>query len=276
MRKDRGFIIVAQNNTDTDYLLCAEVLARSIKRVMPNESVTLLTDIDSMAIFTERANKYGTPYDVTYAVPFKDYPDDTFRIATDCQVYEFSPYEQTIKLEADMFIPNDISWWFDVLKERDLAIATTIRDHANTISKNRFYRKFIDANDLPDTYNAITYFKKSDIAKRFYDVVSDVFLNWNKYKEIYTLSNEATTDEVYAIAASIIGIEHTIMPTFTDMSMIHMKNFILNTELEDWTNELMYEFTEDNFKIDTIPQLYPVHYHIKLFANVLHRELLNG
>lgn len=275
MRKDRGFVIVAQNNADTDYLLCAEVLARSIKRVMPKESVTLLTDIDSMTISTERANKYGTPYDVTYAVPFKKYENDEFRIATDCQVYEFSPYEQTIKLEADMFIPNDISWWFDVLKERDLAVATTIRDHANTISKNRFYRKFIDANALPDTYNAITYFKKSDIAKQFYAIVADVFLNWNVYKEVYTLSSEATTDEAYAIAASIIGIEHSIMPTFTEMSMIHMKNFILNTELEDWTNELMYEFTEDNFKIDTIPQLYPVHYHIKSFANVLHQELLN-
>ena len=275
MRKDRGFVIVAQNSADTDYLLCAEVLARSIKRVMPNESVTLLTDMDSMTIATERADKYGTPYDVTYAVPFKKYENDTFRIATDCQVYEFSPYEQTIKLEADMFIPNDISWWFDVLKERDLAIATTIRDHANKISKNRFYRKFIDANFLPDTYNAITYFKKSNIAKQFYDIVADVFLNWNKYKEIYTLTDKATTDEVYAIAANIIGIEHAIMPTFTEMSMIHMKNSILNTELEDWTNELMYEFTEDNFKIDTIPQLYPVHYHIKSFANILHQELLN-
>ena len=275
MRRDRGFVIVAQNNSDTDYLLCAEVLARSIKRVMPDESVTLLTDMKSMELSTARADKHGTPYDVTYAVPFKEFTNDTFRIATDCQVYEFSPYEQTIKLEADMFIPCDISWWFDVLKQRDLAIATTIRDHANKISKNRFYRKFIDANSLPDTYNAITYFKKSDTAKHFYSVVADVFLNWNKYKEIYTLTDNATTDEVYAIAASIIGVEHTIMPTFTEMSMIHMKNFIIGTELEDWTNQLTYEVTTDNFKIDTIPQLYPVHYQVKSLASVLHQELLN-
>jgi len=275
MRRDRGFVIVAQNNSDTDYLLCAEVLARSIKRVMPDESVTLLTDVKSMELSTARADKHGTPYDVTYAVPFKEYTNDIFRIATDYQVYEFSPYEQTIKLEADMFIPCDISWWFDVLKQRDLAIATTIRDHANKISENRFYRKFIDANSLPDTYNAITYFKKSDTAKHFYNVVVNVFLNWNKYKEIYTLTDNATTDEVYAIAASIIGVENAIMPTFTEMSMIHMKNFILGTELEDWTNQLTYEVTADNFKIDTIPQLYPVHYQVKSLARVLHQELLN-
>jgi hypothetical protein len=122
MRKDRGFIIVAQNNSDTDYLLCAEVLARSIKRVMPNESITLLTDTDSMAISTERADKYGTPYDVTYAVPFKNYTNDTFRIATDCQVYEFSPYDQTIKLEADMFIPRNIEHWFDILSVQDVVV----------------------------------------------------------------------------------------------------------------------------------------------------------
>lgn len=275
MRKDRGFVIVAQNNSDTDYLLCAEVLARSIKRVMPNESIALVTDIDSMMTYRERADKNGTPYDVTYAVPFKDYDNDTFRIATDCQVYEFSPYEQTIKLEADIFIPNDISWWFDVLKDRDLAIATTIRDHANNISKNRFYRKFIDANALPDTYNAITYFKKSDIAKQFYAIVSDVFLNWNSFKPVYTLPDIPTTDEVYAIAASILGVKHAVMPTFTEMSMIHMKNFILDIELEDWTNQLLYEFTQDNFKIETIPQLYPIHYHVKSFADILYQELMN-
>ena len=258
---ERGYLIPAIDTDSVDYLSCAIQLARSIRQWHPDANISVLS-----------VKRCSDPvFDHVIPLPHGDLGG----YANDCQVFYASPYRQTIKLEADMFIPNDISWWFDVLKERDLVIATTIRDHANKISKNRFYRKFIDANVLPDTYNAITYFKKSDIAKQFYAIVADVFVNWNTYKEIYTLSSEASTDEAYAIAASIIGIEHAIMPTFTEMSMIHMKNFILNTELEDWTNELMYEFTEDNFKIDTIPQLYPVHYHIKSFAHVLNQELLN-
>ena len=31
----RGFVIVAENNATTDYMKCAEVLARSLKKVMP-------------------------------------------------------------------------------------------------------------------------------------------------------------------------------------------------------------------------------------------------
>lgn len=276
MRKDRGFIILAQN-TDIDYLKCAEVLARSIKRVMPDESVTLVTDIDSMAISTERAEKYGTPYDVTYSVPFKKYDNDPFNVATDCQVYKMSPYEYTIKLEADMYIPADISWWFDVLKDRDLVISTTIRDYTNKISNNRFYRKVLDSNLLPNTYNAITYFKKSETAKRFYDVVTDIFMNWAEYRKVYSLSDNfvIATDEVYAIAAEIVGREITTMPTFKEMSMIHMKNQILGTSLDDWTNELTCEIYEDSLKLDTIPQLYPVHYHVKSFAYALSSELDN-
>jgi hypothetical protein len=198
MRKDRGFVIVAQNKSDIDYLLCAEVLARSIKRVMPKESVTLITDVEGSAIHAERANKSATPFDSVYAVPFRKYvisahwpfiiyDTDPFNVEADSQVYEISPYEHTIKLEADMYIPCDISWWFDVLKERDLVISTTIRDHTNNISDNRFYRRVLDSNRLPNTYNAITYFKKSETAKHFYDVVKNIFKNWNEYKELYSL-----------------------------------------------------------------------------------------
>ena len=32
----RGFVIVAENNATTDYMKCAEVLARSLKKVMPD------------------------------------------------------------------------------------------------------------------------------------------------------------------------------------------------------------------------------------------------
>ena len=34
---NKGFVILAQNTKTVDYIHCAEILARSIKNVMPSE-----------------------------------------------------------------------------------------------------------------------------------------------------------------------------------------------------------------------------------------------
>jgi hypothetical protein len=246
----RGFVIMAQNTTDTDYISCATQLEKSIKRVMPNENVTIIT---------------------SDMLPYGDLaPNSSWKLINDWQVYDASPYEYTIKLEADMVIPTDISYLFDILNDRDICLCTTIRDYKGNISDSRVYRKFIDDNQLPDVYNAITYFKKSIVAEQFFNIVRDVFENWNEYKNILicNIDEQVTTDWAYAIASHIVGTEKTIIPNLTQLSMVHMKQFINNLSTEDWTNELVYELS-DIFKIQTFPQLYPVHYHIKSFANVL-------
>jgi hypothetical protein len=42
-------------------------------------------------------------------------PDSDWKLLNDWQVYEASPYDETIKLEADMFLPRSIEHWFDIL-----------------------------------------------------------------------------------------------------------------------------------------------------------------
>jgi len=247
---NRGFVIMAQNTTETDYIACATQLEKSIKRVMPNESVTIIT---------------------SDMLPYGDLaPNSDWKLINDWQVYEASPYEYTIKLEADMIVPSDITYLFDILSHRDICLCTTIRDYKGVISTSRFYRKFIDDNSLPDVYNAITYFKKSEIAKTFFEIVRNVFENWEEYKNILICNTDeiATTDWAYAIASHILGKEKTTIPNLTQLSMTHMKQFINNLIIEDWTKELVYELT-DIVKINTYPQRYPFHYHIKSFNDTL-------
>ena len=150
----KGFVIMAQDTDKVSYTNCAKALELSIKRVMPNSNVTIITS-DMLP--------YG----------------DLGGYANDWQVYEASPYEYTIKLEADMYMPTSIDYWWEVLKERDVVVSTTIRDYKQNISHTRAYRRFIDDNKLPDTYNAITYFKKSETAKKFFETVKHVFENWS-------------------------------------------------------------------------------------------------
>jgi len=243
---NKGFVIMAQGD---DYVKCASALEKSIKRVMPDANITIVT---------------------TAMLPHGDQaPNTNWKLQNDWQVYDTSPYEYTIKLEADMYIPKNIDYWWDILSHRDLVVSSAIRNYKQDISDNRVYRRFIDDNNLPDAYNAITYFKKSDIAKQFFAIVRDVFENWAHYKASLRCNAQelATTDWAYAIACHIMGVENTMMPTFTDMTMVHMKQYINEIPTENWTDTFVYECLPDHIRIQTIPQRYPFHYHIKNFSD---------
>lgn len=235
---------MAQDTETTSYTKCAETLRKSILRVMPNARITIITS-DMLP--------HG----------------DLGGFANDWQVYEASPYEYTIKLEADMYIPRNIDHWWDVLKHRDVVVSSTIRNFMQEISDVRVYRRFIDDNNLPDVYNAITYFKKSDVAKQFFGIVKDIFDNWDEYKKILKCNQTelVTTDWVYSIVCHIMGVEKTTMPTFTEMSMVHMKSFVNNSLTDNWTDTFVYECLPDQIRVQTVPQQYPFHYHVKNFCD---------
>ena len=248
---DKGFVIMAQGS---DYERCAELLKKSILNTMPDSNVTIIT---------------------TDMLPYGDQaPNTNWKLQNDWQVYEASPYEYTIKLEADMYIPRSIDFWWDVLKHRDVVVSTTIRNFKQEISDVVAYRRFITDNELPDTYNGITYFRKSELAEKFFNITRDIWENWENYRSIIKCNvNElATTDWVYAIACHVLGVENTTLPQFKQMSMVHMKQFINGLPTEKWTDTFIYELLPHTFRINTIPQLYPVHYHLKDFA----KEILNG
>jgi hypothetical protein len=179
---------MAQNTEKTSYTKCAETLKKSILRVMPDANVTIIT---------------------TEMLPHGDQAKDSdWKLINDWQVYEASPYDYTIKLEADMYVPRNIDHWWDVLKDRDVVVSSTIRNFKQQISDVRVYRRFIDDNDLPDVYNAITYFKKSDTAQEFFNLVKEIFTNWEEYKKILKCNPDelATTYWFYSLASHIIGI----------------------------------------------------------------------
>lgn len=259
----RGFLIIAQNTEDVDYVQCAAALASSIKQHMPKEKVALAT----MDLVVSDYAKY---FDKIVELPYGDLePDSDWKLINDWQAYDASPFDETIKLEADMYIPRDISHWFDILSIKDVVVCTKIRNFKQEISHVRAYRKFIDENQLPDVYNAITYFKKSHNGARFFTLVKHVFENWTEYCKTLkcNLNEPATTDWVYSIACHIMGIENTMLPQFEELSIVHMKQYINGLPTEKWTDILIHELLPHTLRINTIPQLYPFHYIVKNFAN---------
>lgn len=245
---------MAQNSESVDYVDCADQLAQSIRQFHPDAKICLLSNTDSL-------NSNLFDYHQNFLYPLSDNP-----YANDWQVFEASPFEQTIKLEADMIIASAIDHWWTMLEHRDVVISTGARDFYDQKTTNRFYRKVFDANNLPDVYNAITYWRSSQTAQEFFQLVKTIFENWAQYKTLIKFPDEIpSTDLVYAMAAQIIGPEHVTMPFVSYPRIVHMKRGIIPICLENWTQELIWE--SNPLRIQTVAQWGAVHYHQKDWRN---------
>jgi len=235
---ERGYVIPAIGDI---YVGCANRLADSIRRFHPNANVTVLT-------------KDMLPY------------GDQGGYANDWQVFVASPYRQTIKLEADMICASPIDHWWPLFERRDVVISQGARTFYDQPAVSRYYRKIFDANNLPDVYNAITYWRLSNTAKEFFNLVRQIFEQWDSYKRVLKFPDDVpTTDVVYAIVAVIMGVENITLPARLGPTIVHMKRYINPIQTDNWTKELVWE--NDPFRINTVAQFGLVHYHIKEWTN---------
>jgi len=255
---EQGYLIVAAQSDKTDYVTCARVLAKSIKVHEPVALVCIVTD----AIVDDPIFDFVKPF------PYGVNADNPF--AVEWQLFWASPFRRTIKLESDMIVPRNISHWWHWTHERDVVVSSGCLDFRGNEATSRTYRRLFDDNNLPDLYNAITYWRMSKESMEFFKMMSRVFSSWSDIKTTLKFADQdsGTTDAVYAVTAQILGPEKFWIPG-SYPKMVHMKPRINNTAREDWTKELTWELTDKEFRINTITQTHPVHYHIKEFAKEL-------
>lgn len=247
---ERGYLIPAVNTATTSYTDCAERLALSIRQWHPSANIAILTN--------DRCD--WSLFDHVIKLPYGDQKG----FNNDWQCFAASPYRQTIKLEADMIAASPVDHWWPLFEQRDVVISQGCRNFYNQPSDNRYYRKIFDVNNLPDVYNAITYWRYSKLAVDFFNLVRQIFENWNEFKKILKFPDEVpTTDVVYAMAAQILGTENVTLPKGTGPSIIHMKKHIINTLSDNWTRELIWEHLNPGLRIQTVAQHGFVHYHVK-------------
>jgi hypothetical protein len=182
----------------------------------------------------------------------------------DWQVIRASPFRQTIKLEADMIAASPIDHWWTLFEHRDVVVSQGSRDFYDQPATSRRYRKLFDDNNLPDVYNAITYWRLSTTAQEFFEWVRRIFENWAQYRTLLKFPDDtATTDVVYAMAAQIMGPERVTLPPGVGPNIVHMKRYINPIHTDDWTRELVWEHTDPGVRINTVAQWGMFHYHVK-------------
>jgi hypothetical protein len=248
---ERGYLIPAINSDSTDYLRCAAQLARSIRSWHPDANIGVVTNKESS----------DPVFDHVIPLPYGDQGG----FANDWQMFAATPYRQTIKLEADMIAAGPVDHWWPLFEHRDVVISQGCRTFYDKPAASRYYRKIFDQNNLPDVYNAITYWRLSQTARDFFDLVRNIFEHWDHYKKLLRFSdNLPSTDVVYAMAATIMGPEKITLPVGLGPTMVHMKRHVNPVQCDDWTKDLVWECNP--FRINTVAQWGFVHYHNKEWA----------
>jgi len=256
-----GFVSFAINNSDTDYLELAYLQALNIKATQEINSYAVLVDKATFGLLTD---KHKQVFD--YVIQVGEKWDNPF--AAEPFVWYFSPFKETIKLESDLLFTRSIDHWWTAFRLKDVCLATGAKTHMGYASAIRKYRELFDANNLPDVYNGLMYFRYSQTSKRFFDRATDIFNTWDSIRtELQRIDGAATTDVVYAIAALMMGEDQVTMPSMDFLNFVHMKSGSNGwSDNRSWIDTVMNERDGDIIRINNLNQYSPVHYYDKTYA----------
>jgi hypothetical protein len=276
----KGIFLFAQNG-DTNYVRQACFCAYTIKQSNPTLSVTLATN----DFVPEKYLKY---FDNIIEIPGDDLAEsENWKVSNRVKIYDLSPYDETIVLDVDMLVLTDISDWWSKLENYDLYFTSNPITYKGELIKTDFYRKAFTANNLPNIYVGVHYFKKSVLANEFYSWLSVIVQNWKEFYNQHLESKKpsfCSIDVCAAIAIKIMDCKtqvtnnSKIYPTFT-----HMKSKCQNWRrpVNYWQDYVEAYFTDDlEFKIGNYKQTGIFHYTENSFVdNFLEskiKDFING
>ena len=174
---EKGFLIYANNTWKTDYLKQAYALGLSIKLFNPNAHITVVTN-------TEVSDRYKKVLDDV--IFNKMQPRSILNAEDRINAFDISPYLKTIVLDADTLVTENLDGWWKYLKNYMIFYSSTIRTYRGVIDRSVVYRKVFVRNRLPNLYNTIHYFEKSEEAALFYRMQRLVIENWKLFYDKYT------------------------------------------------------------------------------------------
>lgn len=277
----KGYFTIAQG---AEYQRMAYAAALSLKLSQPAELSNLSIGVTSDEM--QNINpKYREVFDSIVEIPWEDHAkNSSWKLENEWKVIHMTPYDETIKLDADMIFPRSIAPWWDALSDSEGAFCTVPKTYRGEDALNDFYRKTFTKSNLPNIYTAMFYFKKTPINFELFSLVEDIFNNWQRYFYEF-LDPEyrpkvVSTDVVFALAAKIINYTELNNASALNIpSFVHMKSNIQNwkqneTYDEDWTSILSHSVRANaTMMIENYEQHLPVHYHVKSFIS---DEILNA
>lgn len=207
----KGAFLIARNNGYIDYVKQAVFLAKRIKKYL-DIPVTIATDSPEYL-----KNQFGTnDFDQVIELGWVDeinqryFFDGTltkrtasFKNEARANVYDLSPYDETLLMDTDYVISNDmLKSVFD--SKSDLLMYKRSDDAAKVREEDEFYNI---SNTSVDFYWAtVVFFRKTETNKIFFDLIKHIEEEWHHYRRVYQITSTLfRNDFAFSIAAHIMN-----------------------------------------------------------------------
>ena len=211
MKKTKGAFLIARNNSQVDYVKQAVFLAKRIKKYLGIPTTVLTDSVEYL-----ETNFDATVFD--NIIPLKQpaqlneklYFDGamyqklaTFNNRARCQVYDLTPYDETLLLDTDYIICNSLlKSCFD--SEDEFMIYKDSADVAQVRNEHEF--KYISDTSVPFYWATCVYFKKSNLNKVYFDLLQHVEDEWDHYRRVYQITSSLfRNDFAFSIAVHIMN-----------------------------------------------------------------------
>jgi len=272
----RGYLIYAVNTLDIDYIRSAYALALSIKKFMPLESISLVTNNEIDA-------KYKKMFDNIIDIPWDNNDMSLYKVNDRWKLYHCTPYDETIVFDADMLVTRDITFWWKYLEKFDLFFPSDAYDYRGNLITDRYYRKAFDSNNLPNLYSTVYYFKKNDKIHNFFNWVEIINNNWELFYGKFIVENypiHPSMDINVSLACKILDLEDIITQKNSIIKFVHMKPHLQSWQSvsENWVDDCMVTLDKNcNLKINNFYQYNLFHYvEEKFLSNKILKTLEIG
>ena len=212
----KGFLLLAFNNNEIDYIKMACCCASSIKSHLKYNHITLVTEstnwlerilskkeikkiFDNIILVDPPKQKnirthHDSPW-TKFKAPFLNNKRSS--------AYELSPYKETILLDVDYLVMSnslDLVW--------DNTEDFLINKKATNLRNKKFHEKTIrlSPNGIPMYWATLIYFKKCELSKLIFDLTIFIKDNYLFYKHLYKFPGKLfRNDYVFSIAIHIIS-----------------------------------------------------------------------
>jgi hypothetical protein len=263
----KGFLIFAENSSSCDYVEQAYALALSIKA--SQQSVTSVSIMTNNTLSDEQRRIFDNVIEIPWIT---DRPESKYKAEHRWKLYYVSPYDETIVLDADMLILDDITSWWDYCSNYEIKFCSKIKNYKlETIKQDVIHRRAFIDNGLTNPYFALHYFKKSETATEFYKTLEFVCNNWEwaytKFAPI-AYQNWLSMDLASAISIEILGYYESVIDECSPLEFIHMKPAIQDWPLlaESWQDTVPFVLnSKGDLVVGNIKQPKVFHYVEKNF-----------